>query len=135
MRWRKLLSRRGTVRFPAALVILHFLLMMWVGYVWKYHIAEDGTPVGEWNRAYDAVRTVDSLAYWVSERIIVWILNMPSPGPVDTFVWLVGLETISDVTLHLFWPFLLILGSIQWALIGFCIPPLWRFAYRRLVGN
>jgi hypothetical protein len=121
---------------PTILVGVHFLIMLWVGYVWRNSEREKGMVAGpDANFVWNMVQTVDYPAYWISERTIIEILKMPSPGPVDTFCRLIRFEKITDVGLHLFWPFLVVLGSAQWFAIGLFCEPIYRLGRRFVSVN
>jgi hypothetical protein len=106
------------------LVVLHLFLILGVGLIWNQSVRQFGGLAGpKANAASKAVRWFDFPANWLSERGIEAVLSSKAPSTVKFAQWM-GINTLTDSQLRLYWPLLFLLGSMQWFLIGLVIERL-----------
>ena len=121
--------QRWAVHPATILACLHLLLMLWVWGRWHAAVQQYGMAVGPGaDFASGLVSWVDFPVSRACEAIAYGGAHSTSPVPY-WFLSLIGVRSLSDLTLGLYWPLLFALGTAQWLLIGLAVAHLrarWR---------
>ena len=117
---------------PMILVILHAILMLWVGFLLYQAVGEYGVGAGpKGNLAYDLARFFDFPIFWLCNWVIHTALTSESHEVVLILEWILGDNGFGTFEIRLFLPLLLLLGSVQWFLIGLGVRWIKGFIYKR----
>jgi hypothetical protein len=104
---------------PATILAgLHVLLMLLLRSLWLAAVREYGMPVGTGaDVAFGIARWLDLPVNWICEAVAYGGEHPGAPLPY----WLLslfGVRSLSDLTVGVHWPLLLVFGTAQWFLIG-----------------
>jgi hypothetical protein len=110
------------------MVAVHAIFMLWVLFAWVRAIRIHGFVTGsEGTLAHVLVTWLDFAVYPLCVTLETHLVQSQSP-----LVWRVlGVDQISDLSVKLLWPLLVVAGSVQWLLIALAINGARRWLFGR----
>jgi hypothetical protein len=127
---------RRVFGLPMILLFVHATFMLWVSFIWYQAAEKYGTADGveQANFGHCLVHFVDFPMYKLCEYGIHTAFKSQSPALGSILSWIldVGDDGFRNLEIRLYLPLLLLLGSIQWVLVGYGVRWIKKFMYARL---
>jgi len=114
------------------LVFLHVAFMLCIGFIWYQAVGEYGGVAGpEAHLAWNLVRFFDFPIFWLCDWGIYAALKSESHAVESILEWILGDDPFRNIEIRLYLPLLLILGSVQWIIVGLSVKWIKGLIYTR----